>query len=441
MSHITLFVVNTHCASCETRIESGITAVPGVERVNADSASGRVDIWFSGVTPNTAEYTRVIEGLGYAMGKKEKLPWFSRSTHDYIHLFVAIGIVALLYVVGTFFNIESLSLFVGKTSISMALVLGLIAGISTCSATVGGLVLALSARNAELHPEATGIQRFRPHLFFNLGRLIGFAGLGGLLGVFGAVLQPSIRFSSGVMFFVGIVMVLLGLKLIEVFPRLTRIPFTLPKRLLRTLGISYSAHEYSHRGAFLSGVFTFFLPCGFTQAMQFFAIGTGSFVSGALAMFLFALGTAPGLLGIASFSAFLKGRVAKLFFVVSGIIVFIFGYTNIRNASTILFAPSVNETGEMQDGTRVMRAEYRVISGLSPRTFAVNTGERVAIEIYSHEDDYGCMGTILIPGLFEDVQFLKKDTTILLPFTATRAGEYAITCAMGLRHGTITVTE
>lgn len=439
MAHTTLFVANTHCASCETRIESRISQIPGVERVDVDSGSGRVDVWFAGTIPDSAAYIRAIEELGYTMGRKEKLPWFSRSLQDYTRLFVAIGIVAILYVVGTFLDVEALSLFVEKTSISMALFLGLIAGISTCSATVGGLVLALSARHAELHPEATGMQRFRPHLFFNLGRLLGFAVLGGLLGVFGAVIQPSVRLSSGVMFLVGVVMILLGLKLIEVFPRLTRIPFTLPKRLLRVFGMSQSTHEYSHRGAFLSGVLTFFLPCGFTQAMQFFAIATGSFVSGALAMSLFALGTAPGLLGIASLASLLKGKAAKFFFVTAGVIVLLFGYGNVRNASTILFAPGVEEASEIQEGVRVMRAEYRVIPGLSPRTFTVSVGERVAIEIYSHEDDYGCMGTILIPGLSEKVQFLKKDTTIVLPFVATESGEYPITCAMGLRHGTVVI--
>ncbi|NCP77121.1 sulfite exporter TauE/SafE family protein [bacterium] len=42
-----------------------------------------------------------------------------------------------------------------------------------------------------------------------------------------------------------------------------------------------------------SGALTFFLPCGFTLAMQAYAITTGSFITGALTMMAFALGTAP----------------------------------------------------------------------------------------------------------------------------------------------------
>jgi len=50
--------------------------------------------------------------------------------------------------------------------------------------------------------------------------------------------------------------------------------------------------------ALITGALTFFLPCGFTFAMQVYAISTGNFIQGALVMGIFALGTLPGLLSI-----------------------------------------------------------------------------------------------------------------------------------------------
>jgi sulfite exporter TauE/SafE len=46
-------------------------------------------------------------------------------------------------------------------------------------------------------------------------------------------------------------------------------------------------------GAFISGALTFFVPCGFTFAMQLYAMQTGSFWMGAVVMLLFAGGTLP----------------------------------------------------------------------------------------------------------------------------------------------------
>jgi hypothetical protein len=56
---------------------------------------------------------------------------------------------------------------------------------------------------------------------------------------------------------------------------------------------------YSDRRAVVLGAATFFLPCGFTQAIQIYALSTGSPAAAAAVLGAFALGTAPGLLAVA----------------------------------------------------------------------------------------------------------------------------------------------
>ena len=60
-------------------------------------------------------------------------------------------------------------------SLGVVFVIGLIAATSTCIAVTGGLLLAVAAKYNEKNPDLTGVQRFRPHIYFNAG--IAFLGV------------------------------------------------------------------------------------------------------------------------------------------------------------------------------------------------------------------------------------------------------------------------
>jgi hypothetical protein len=59
--------------------------------------------------------------------------------------------------------------------------------------------------------------------------------------------------------------------------------------------LAHKIHDLTEKevkgGAFILGASTFFLPCGFTQALQLYVLAKGSFTTGALTMLAFALGT------------------------------------------------------------------------------------------------------------------------------------------------------
>jgi len=193
--------------------------------------------------------------------------------------------------------------------------IGLTAGFSTCMALIGGIVLGVSARFSQSHSGATAVEKFKPHLFFNLGRIISYTVLGGAIGLLGSFFQFSGTSLGLVTAAVALVMLTLGLQLTGLFPRLKNVGITTPKFIGNLLGIKVkSDKEYSHKNAFLMGASTFFLPCGFTQAMQLYAVSTGSFTAGAAIMGVFALGTAPGLLSIGGLTAAIKGAFAQKFF-------------------------------------------------------------------------------------------------------------------------------
>lgn len=547
-----------HCRSCEILIEESLKAVPGIKTVDISYKDGRAKVGFDGPTPSKRELAKAVQNAGYEIGQKEKLPWVSRNASDYKYLLLAGLILAAVYFVGRQTGLFNINVASGNGGMGVVFVVGLVAGISSCMALIGGLVLGLSARHAELHPEATPAQKFRPHLYFNIGRILGYGVFGGAIGLLGSAFSPSASTLGIMTIVVGVVMIFLGLKLVEIFPALKDKTLTLPKFISKSLGITNDTKEYSHRGAFISGALTFFLPCGFTQAMQLFAVSTGSFTKGSLIMFLFALGTAPGLLGVGGLSSIFKGRKAKVFFMTAGLAVIILGVFNISNASRLVIIPSwktfnsesvaaysgppqevrmeqneygysprqftvikdrpvkwiINSTNQYSCASyiimseykiseplkpgeniiefvpkktgdinftcsmgmyrgkfsvveaakvnvevpsellspekaspqalpsrpdRILKSVYRIDTDIVPNEFTVKAGQLVRMEVDVKDLDYGCMSTIMIPGLYNEAELLVKDKIVVMEFTPKDKGEYPITCAMGVERGILRV--
>lgn len=431
-----------HCKSCELLIEDKLRQIKEIKKCEVSHVACRAKIWYDETRPSQNQIGKAIEAAGYTVGQEDKKHWFSRNPRDYYYLANAGAILLLLFIAAQMSGISDIAGGLNQKSIVMAAVVGLVAGVSSCMALIGGLILALSARHAEIHPEASGMEKFRPHLFFNLGRILGFAFFGGLIGLIGGVLQPSIKVMAVLTVIVGAVMVLLGLKLIEIFPILQRVNITMPKSVSRLLGMKQDEKEYSHKAAALGGALTFFLPCGFTQAMQLYAISTGSLGQGALIMSLFALGTAPGLLGIGGLSSAFKGVKAKLFFATAGLAVILLGIFNISNASSIVFPSKViggTQTNQQNPGETVQEARMTQGSyGYSPNQFTVKKGTPVRWVINS-TNQFTCASYLRMPA-YGISQPLKAGDNIIV-FTPTQTGEIAFSCSMGMYRGKFIVID
>ena len=89
----------------------------------------------------------------------------------------------------------------------------------------------------------------------------------------------------------------------------------------------------------------------------------------------------------------------------------------------------------VQNNTQVIRTIYTIDKDISPNTFTVKAGVPVRMEIEAKDDGSGCMGSIMVPRLTQP-EFLEKGKTVTFTFTPS-AGEYPITCAMGIPRGKI----
>jgi sulfite exporter TauE/SafE/plastocyanin domain-containing protein/copper chaperone CopZ len=448
-------VKGMHCRSCEILIEEELKKLKGVKKVSVDHQTGIADVVCKYDLDET-EVKEAVQKAGYELGVEGKLPLFSRKRQDYIDLGIAFFITTALFLLARSLGIFNLGSSVGGSysSLPVVFLIGLTAGVSTCMALVGGLVLGAAARFSAKHPQASGIEKFKPHLFFNLGRIISYFILGGIIGLAGSVFQLSSSVLGIMTVAVGLVMLLLGGQLVDIFPALKKISFTLPKSLHKVLGIKQQAElEYSNNNAALMGAMTFFLPCGFTQAMQLYAMSTGSPTAGALTMGVFALGTAPGLLSVGGLTSVIKGQSARLFFKTAGVVVILLALFNLSNGLNLLginpgFLSAFNNQAvaknSVQDpNVKVVNGVQEVrmtqsSSGYSPNKFTIKKGLPVKW-IVNSTDSYSCASSLISQQL--GIRSSLQPGENIFEFTPTQTGKIRFSCSMGMYTGTFEVVD
>lgn len=449
----TVPIKGMHCASCELLITEELESIPGVASAQASLKSNSATI-MSAEQVSDKDIESAVQAAGYEVGyESEQRPFFSHNERVWKDFAIGIIVVLGLYVLFQVFGIEKLtaSTTTSSSTGTMALLVGLTAGFSTCMALIGGLVISVASKYAENHPTETALQKFRPHLFFNAGRIVSFIAFGAIIGAIGSAFALKGSLLGFLTIAVGMVMLILGLQLTEIFPRITR-GLTLPSGLARKLGINNrKEREYSHKNAFLMGAATFFLPCGFTQAMQLLAVSTGNPLQAAVIMGAFAIGTTPGLLTLGGLTSVVKGAFAQRFFRIVGVIVVAMALINFTNGYTLAglnrfldsSKPVVNTAVQKQssEGSVILNTTFKLKEDIIPSKFTAKVGQKTTLVVDVKENGQGCMSTIMIIGLDDNPQYLKKGKRIELTFTATKPGTYTIACAMGVPRGSITVTE
>ena len=327
---LTLHVQGMHCSACTVLTEMEAKELPYITSAKSDLAHHTIKIEgnFESKSPAAIaeELTTLMRAHGYTVSTDER-----PQPKKWSEFKVAVP-VALAFGIGFLF-LQKLGLVNlvggGGVSYGTAFVIGVIASLSTCMAVVGGLVLSMSATFAKEG------DKVKPQLLFHGGRLVSFFVLGGVIGALGAAFTLNVTATFALGFLIAVVMLILGINLLDVFPWAKRLQPSMPKFLARH---AFGASKLNHTlTPLLLGVVTFFLPCGFTQSMQIYTLSTGNFLTGALTMGSFALGTLP-VLGLVSFSSFSiqNSTYSGIFFKSAGLIVILFALFNLMNALVVI---------------------------------------------------------------------------------------------------------
>jgi len=364
------------------------------------------------------------------------------SARDYLEIAAAfLIIIAILLALGQL-DLLPRQFGVSETmGYGLVFVIGLVASVSSCIAVTGGLLVAVAAKFSEASGALTPAQRMRPHIYFNTGRILSYTLLGGAIGALGSALTLSPEINGLLTLVASTVMILLGLQMLRLLPALTRFLPTMPK------SFSHYIHDRAERdtngGAFALGAATFFLPCGFTQALQLYVLAKGSFAIGALTMLAFSLGTLPALLSLSAVSSLASGSFQRHFLRFAGAAVIVLGVANIQyglvltdsamNAASVTpDQPPVTMSPAAMAGAKDKQIVVMRIDGLSyiPNHFTVKQGVPVEWRIDASEAA-ACGRFLLAPGLGIR-KALSDQSTTMISFVPQRAGEFGFNCGMGM---------
>lgn len=441
---LTVHVTGMTCRACETRVSKALTRLPGVVDARASSMSGVATLTVTEPPPPEA-VAAAVEAAGYEVGTP---PLLSHDRTVWLTALAAAAAVALVVVLAASLGLTDLAGSVGGPgdgSLLVVLLVGLTAGVSTCMALVGGVVLAL-ASSREVADDASRLQAMRPHLAFQVGRIVGFFVLGSALGALGARLAVPTAVQAALMIAVAVVMLVLGLRLTGLSPRAAGWSPTLPTGLARRLGLAERAQRpYSDVRAAGLGALTFFLPCGFTQAVQIYALATANPLAAGVVMAVFAIGTAPGLLALAGLPGLATGPRRPRVLAVVGVLLVAFAFVNASAALTLAgWSPSwgtstptaISSNVTVAGGVQTVTMEQGS-RGFTPAESVVYAGLPIRWVITS-ESGFSC-AAYLRDGSGWKADLQTGVNTLERP--AMGPGRWDFSCVMGMYSGSFTAIE
>jgi uncharacterized protein len=450
---IKYYVAGIHCGSCQIIIERKLSEEKGINSVALSNKDNSIVIKYDSRRPSIEYLNKLFKKENYKFSKEVQAG--INKTKD---LFITIAIALLVF--GGFLllnksGITSVLNVNASSGLGAFFVFGVLAGLSTCSALVGGIILAMSKQWQKLYGKNDSIEmRMQPHVMFNLGRIVSYILVGILLGALGSVFQFSLNFSSMLSILVSLVMVFLGLQMLGV-KALSRFSIASPKFFSR-----FVSDEKNFSGKFmpaLMGAGTILLPCGFTITTQSLALLSGDPIKGGLIMLVFALGTLPALLaiGYTSVISSQKSKFSQYFSKIAGVLVLLFAIFNINAALNAMALPSLSDINFGSSSKVLAARENGLVSikngkqiiemdalayGYEPNSFKVKVGVPVRWEI-TDQGTSGCTNAVVSKGLFDGEINLIPGKTSIQEFTPEKVGKYKFSCWMGMISGVIEVVD
>ena len=439
-----LDVGGMHCINCPTLVEQRLGQLPQVRRVSVDYPSGRATVTHVGGV-DIADLQKAVADDGYTLSITDgarplAFQGATNTPRDYLEIAAAFAIVAGVALALQHYALLPRGISVSDTvSLGLAFGIGLVASVSSCIAVTGGLLVAVAARYNAANTHLSDLERLQPHLYFNAGRLVSYALLGGAVGALGSALMLSPAATGLLTLLASAVMIVLGLQMLGLFSSLWRLVPAIPKSLAQR--IHGLAEQDTKQTAFLLGGLTFFLPCGFTQALQLYVLAKGDFLTGAVTMLAFALGTLPALLSLSAVSSFAKGALQRRFLKFAGAAVVLLGIMNIQSGlvltgigserSAIAERAPASAEAQQVGAMEPQRISMKVVGlDYQPNQFTVKQGVPVQWWIDGSQAD-GC-GRILVAPRLRIQKILSANSTTLITFTPDHPGEFAFNCGMGM---------
>jgi len=462
------------CVNCQNRIEKKLKNTVGVEDAAVNFNAGTAAVTYNDSVIAFDEIKAAIERLGYTVTDR-------KTKTQVLRVIGTLVIILALYILLRIFNTSNLATAfpVARSGMGygMMLIIGLVTSVH-CIAMCGGINLSQSlAGNKERYssservdnPHGSQTNLLTPHssffilhsslltphslfpaILYNSGRVISYTAVGVVVGTLGSVITVSSRFQGTLLFVAGIFMLIMGLNMLGLFPALRRFTPRLPQFFAKKINT-----QKTGRGPLIVGFLNGFMPCGPLQAMQVYALSTGSPLKGGLSMFLFCIGTVPLMFALGAASGILSGVKGQVFsrrvMQVGAVLVAAMGLAMFANGwnlaglespldrAAAVFNPAKTKSGAsspvVKDGVQIIN------STLLPNRYpaiTVQQGIPVRWIINAPQDSInGCNYSFIIREYGIQHTFTAGDNVI--EFLPERTGRFSYSCWMGMIRSSITV--
>ncbi len=435
------------CTGCETKIENTLKKLEGIEEVKAIYSSSNVYVTYDANTVKLDKIIETIEKLDYTV-MNNPLNNSSESGNEIKddgkkkNIGQMIGAGIIIFALYTIINNTIGFNFIPQVDQSMGYGILFVIGLLTslhCIAMCGGINLSVCVQYNS-GKATTASEKLKPSLLYNLGRVISYTAVGGIVGALGSVVSFSGTAKGIVAVISGVFMIIMGLNMLNIFPWLRKLNPRLPKFLGTKVHSSAGG-----KGPLFVGLLNGLMPCGPLQAMQLYALGTGSFTAGAVSMLLFSLGTVPLMFGFGAVSSFLSGKFTKQMLKVSAVLVMVLGLIMMNRGLNL---SGLNFMGSVVRASTVTSNIAKVENGIQVVTTGMESGRYTPITVQKgipvrwtiqvEEGDLnGCNNPVTIPEYNIQKKLVVGDN--IIEFTPEEEGDIVYTCWMGMISSNIKV--
>ena len=457
----TLLIDNMTCVNCENIIEQELSVTPGIESVKASYSAGTATVTYDAEIVNLEKLEEILNILDYHVKNEnnEKIQSNVKTQNtvksenaatkkiDYTNVIAGVIIIFALYTLAKRFGL--LDIFnafpVAKEGMGygMLFLIGVLTSVH-CVAMCGGICLSQCIpKKLNNGVRESKFSAIRPSLLYNFGRVISYTIIGAIVGAIGSVVSFSGPMKGIVQILAGVFMVIMGLNMLNIFPWLRKFNPRMPKIFAKKI----YAQKRSNSPLYI-GILNGLMPCGPLQAMQLYALSTGSPIKGAIAMFLFSIGTVPLMFIFGALSSAISKKFTGKLMTASAVLVVVLGVFMFNNGvglsgfamptlSSGTSTAKASNVASIEDGVQVVTTS--LASG-QYEPITVQKGIPVKWIIQAEDGDInGCNNSIVVPKYD-----LKKDLAVgdnIIEFIPTESGVVPFSCWMGMIRSKITVVD
>lgn len=426
---VKLNIKGMYCTGCETRILNVLSQIDGIYKVNASYKDNTLEIEYENDKVNMQQIENKLDDLDYHIVKNKE----NKSSITIIYiliiifaLYIILNHLGMLKIFNVFPTINS------TMSYGMLFIIGLLTSIH-CIAMCGGINLSQSTMSVK-----NNSNNLKANFLYNLGRVISYTIIGGIVGLIGSVITLGGKFRGVVAILAGFIMLIMSINMLGIFPKLKKFNIIMPKFIIKLFG------KIKNKSSFYIGLINGFMPCGPLQTMQVYALSTGSSFRGAFSMLVFSLGTVPLMFLFGVISGKLNKKFTKVMLTISSIVIFILSLSMIGNGFALSGINIYNSTSnEYENLAEIVDDRQVVYTNLDYASFGNITVKKdipVKWTIYVEKEKLnGCNNEILIPEFNIDVKLNEGENVI--EFTPNEEGSFIYSCWMGMIKNTIQVID